>query len=145
MSGRVFLDTNIFVYAIDGEAPPSKSSRAAAVVHDALQSRTGVISYQVVQEFINVARKGHPGITEAHLIRVLDSMLFPMLQVHSSSQLFREAMQLASRFQFPWYDSLIVAAALEAGCTILYSEDLQHGMKVANLTIINPFTESRLM
>ena len=59
--------------------------------------------------------------------------------VHSSLALYIEALGLQNRFRISWYDSLIVAAAIEGGCNILYSEDLQHGMKFGDLQVKNPF------
>ena len=56
-----------------------------------------------------------------------------------SSTLYERALELQGRYRFSFYDSLVVAAALESGCTRLYSEDLQHGQRVGGLTIENPF------
>lgn len=56
-----------------------------------------------------------------------------------SSTLYERALELQGRYRFSFYDSLVVAAALESGCQKLYSEDLQHGQRVGNLTIENPF------
>ena len=63
----------------------------------------------------------------------------PLWQVNPTVALYRSAVSLQSRYRFSFYDSLIVAAALEAGCTRLYSEDLQHDQQIQQLTILNPF------
>jgi predicted nucleic acid-binding protein len=66
-------------------------------------------------------------------------VLLPMMTVPSSSGLFLEALRLQKANQIAWYDSLIVAAAVQGGCGILYSEDLQHGRRFGDLIIQNPF------
>ncbi len=63
----------------------------------------------------------------------------PLLAIHSSQALYGEALQLSTKFSLSWYDSLIVAAALEGQCEILYSEDLQHGQQFGDLRVDNPF------
>jgi predicted nucleic acid-binding protein len=62
-----------------------------------------------------------------------------MLAVHSSPQLYLEALRIAEKTRLSWYDSLIVAAALEADCEVLYTEDLQHGWELDRLHVENPF------
>jgi predicted nucleic acid-binding protein len=69
----------------------------------------------------------------------LDTVFRPMLRVHSSPALYARALALHSRYRLSWYDSLIVCAAIEAECGILYSEDLQHGQRFETLQIQNPF------
>jgi predicted nucleic acid-binding protein len=140
MSGRFFLDTNIFVYTFDSTAP-AKATRAIALVKRAIETRTGVVSYQVVQEFFNVAlRKFENPMTAAEADQYLAATFRPLLAVHSSPALFSEALRLASKFQLAWFDSLIVAAAIEAECDALYSEDLQHGQRLESVTVTNPFS-----
>ena len=72
--------------------------------------------------------------------RLLNEILMPLWQVNPSAALYQDAVSILGRYGFSFYDSLIVAAALEAGCTRLYSEDLQHGQRIQRLTILNPFT-----
>jgi predicted nucleic acid-binding protein len=139
MSGRFFLDTNIFVYSFDATMP-GKARRAAELIRDGLETRTGIVSYQVVQEFFSVAftRFVRPMSTFA-AEEYLTTVFRPLLAVHSSPALFISALQLHHQHQLSWYDSLIVAAAQEASCEILYSEDLQHGRRFGGLQIENPF------
>jgi predicted nucleic acid-binding protein len=139
MSGRYFLDTNILVYSLDPSAP-EKCSVAERMVRQAIDKKNAVISYQVAQEFLHVAltkfrSKFHPADLEQFYLTVLR----PLMAVHPSTTLFMEALHVHYKYKISWYDSLIVAAALEAQCGVLYSEDLQHGMKIENLTIKNPF------
>lgn len=66
-------------------------------------------------------------------------MLAPLLRVQSTLKLYRASLDIQSRYRFAYYDALIVAAALDAGCATLYSEDLQDGQHIDGLTIIDPF------
>jgi predicted nucleic acid-binding protein len=139
MSGRYFLDTNILAYCFDASAP-DKRTRSNELVRDGLERRSAVISYQVVQEFINVAlRRFTPRMTVDEVRDYAASVLRPLLAVNSSMALTVRALEIAERYRFSWYDSLLVAAALEAGCEILYSEDLQHQQRIETLQIVNPF------
>ena len=72
----------------------------------------------------------------------LDRVLVPLLRVHSSTELLRKALGVQSRNRFALYDSLIVAAALEAKCSKLYTEDLRHGQIIDELRVENPFLNS---
>ena len=139
MSGRFFLDTNIFVYSFDRSAP-EKCGRAQSLIQTALEKGAGVTSYQTVQEFFNVATRkfSHP-MTLPEAEQYLAIVFRPILSVQSSVALHAEALRLAHRFKLPFYDALIAAGALESECRILYSEDFQHGMKIGNLQVVNPF------
>ena len=139
MNGKFFLDTNVFVDSFD-EVPGSKARGATQLIRQAISTRKGIISYQVVQEFFNVARRRFErpmSVEDAE--QYLAAVLRPLLVVHSSPALFSEALQIAGRHSVSWYDSLIVAAALQAQCEVLYSEDFQHGQKFGKLEIRNPF------
>ncbi|HEY1679628.1 MAG TPA: PIN domain-containing protein [Candidatus Sulfotelmatobacter sp.] len=139
MSGRFFLDTNIFVYAFDPHAP-AKARKSVALIKQAADSGSGIVSYQVVQEFFNVAfRRFSPAMTGAEAEEYLGTVFRPLLAVHSSPALYFAAMRIKAQRKLGWYDSLIVAAAVEGGCDILYSEDLQHGSTIDNVRIQNPF------
>jgi predicted nucleic acid-binding protein len=139
MSARFFLDTNIFVYTFDSAAP-AKAAIATDLIKHAIKTKIGVISYQVVQEFFNVAmRRFESPMAAAEADQYLGATFRPLLAVHSSPALFSEALRLGSKFRLAWYDSLIVAAAIEAQCDTLYSEDLQHGQRLESVTVTNPF------
>jgi predicted nucleic acid-binding protein len=136
---RHFLDTNILVYTFD-RAAPEKAQRAEDMVAEALASGMGVISYQVAQEFIAVACRGfRTPLTFEQIERYWDKALRPLLAVHSSPMLFARAIETYRAHQLHWYDALIVAAALQANCKVLYSEDLQHGQRFGDLVVTNPF------
>jgi len=139
MNARCFLDTNIFIYSID-RRDPAKERKAAKLIRDKLGSFKGVVSFQVVQEFFNVATRrllAPMSLEEAQWY--FEAVFTPLLRVHSSAALYRDALALQSRYKLSWYDSLIVCAALQAECAILYSEDMQHGQRFGALQIQNPF------
>ncbi|MGD1106829.1 MAG: PIN domain-containing protein [Terracidiphilus sp.] len=139
MSDRFFLDTSIFVYSFDQSAP-SKARRATRLIRDALTRQKGVVSYQVVQEFFNVAlRRFSQSMPAADAAQYLNSVFRPLLAVHSSQALCAEALYLNSQSGLSWYDSLIVSAAIQARCEILFSEDLQHGQRFTDVQVRNPF------
>jgi predicted nucleic acid-binding protein len=139
MSDRFFLDTNIFVYSFDRTAV-AKARRANQLIRTALKTQKGTTSYQVVQEFFNVALhrfKQPMKVEEAQEYFI--TIFRPLMGVHSSQALYLEAMHLQSRYRLSWYDSLIVAAAIQAQCDRLITEDLQHGQRFGDLRIENPF------
>ncbi|HEV2135126.1 MAG TPA: PIN domain-containing protein [Terracidiphilus sp.] len=139
MSDRYFLDTNIFVYSFDSAAP-AKARKAQDLIAEALATGKGVVSYQVVQEFFNAAlRRFALPMKIADAERYLTSVFRPLLGVQSSGALFSQALLTFGKNKLSWYDSLIVAAALQANCDLLYSEDMQHGQKYGNLRVVNPF------
>ena len=137
MSAEHFLDTNVLVYSVD-EGVPEKRQRARELVAQSLTNGRGCISYQVVQETVNVLT-GKFGTPLDRVRRLLDEVLIPLWQINPTGSLYQSALSLQSRYGFSFYDSLIIAAALEAGCTRLYSEDMQHGQRIRGLTILNPF------
>jgi predicted nucleic acid-binding protein len=139
MSDRFFLDTNLFVYTFDDIAPV-KAKKAAQLIRRAADTGEGIISYQVVQEFFNVAfRRFAQPMSAAEAEQYLITVLRPLLAVHSSPALYFSALRIAERYRISWYDSIIVAAALEGQCEKLYSEDFQHGQKIEGVRIENPF------
>jgi len=139
MSDRFFIDTNVFIYSFD-RSSSVKAKLAKELIQDALDSGKGVISYQVVQEFLNVAlRQFAQAMSLADAEQYLSITFRPLLAVHSSEALYGEALRLFNKHKLSWYDALILASALEAGCAILYSEDFQHGRSFGDLKVQNPF------
>ena len=132
-SDKVFFDTNILLYTIgqhDARTPTAEE----------LLARSGVISVQVLNELASVAHRklqmSWPEVTEAlDAIRILCPSPRPV-----TAELHDDAVRLAAQHRFHIYDALIVAAALEADCATLYTEDLQSGQVIdGRLTIHNPF------
>ena len=139
MSARFFLDTNIFVYSFD-RSSAAKNRRAVQLIRQAVATRKGIVSYQVVQEFFNLAqRRFAQPMTVPEAEQYLSAVFRPLLAIQSSPALISEALRLTAKHRLSWYDSLIVAAATEGACGILYSEDLQHGQRFGDLQIENPF------
>lgn len=139
MSADAFIDTNVFIYHLD-TTDPRKSRIAETIIRDALVTQGACISSQVVQECLNVMlRKAELKLSPAQARDYLDAVLVPLMQVTASEALFHRALDAQSRWHFGFYDSLIVAGALQAGCRTLYSEDLQHGQRLDSLTVVDPF------
>ena len=138
MPAEFFLDTNVLVYTFDRRAP-EKQTRARDLVERALRTGEGTVSFQVVQEFLNVAlRKFERPLSNEEALRYLRDVLDPLCSVFPSISLYETALSLHRRWRFSFYDALIVAAALESNCKVLYSEDLQDGQEIESLTVVNP-------
>lgn len=129
-----FFDTNILIYA---QQTGAKGDRARA-----LFAGGGRLSLQVLNEFVAVSRrkqgKDWQEIAEAisDALIMVDPPLALTLELHMSARM------LAEKHGLHFYDALIVAAAIEAGCDTLFTEDLQQGRKFGGLTIVNPFTDN---
>ena len=105
-----------------------------------MKTNTGVLSYQVIQELINIGfQKFRPAMTPAEAETYLEEVVREFEIVPWSPSLVRQAIGIRARYLFGWYDCLIVAAALESKCDVLYTEDLQHGQRIEGLTVVNPF------
>ncbi len=139
MSGVDFLDSNVFIYAVDN-ANAKKQAVARQLIHHAHVHQSAIISFQVVQETLHVLRRKFRVVANApDASDFLRDVLTPLWRVQPGEALYMRALELQEQLQFSFYDSLIVAAALQAGCHRLLSEDLQHGQKIDRLTIENPF------
>jgi predicted nucleic acid-binding protein len=135
---RYFLDTNVLVYTFDAHSP--KRSQAVDLVARALEARRGIISYQVVQEFLNVAtRKFTKPFTVAEAELYLTRVLMPLCQVFPDSALYLQALAISGEARLSFYDSLIVSSAITGGCTVLWTEDMNHGQRIRGVEIRNPF------
>ncbi len=140
--GTVFLDTNIFVYAFLA-SEPRKRSKAIELIEICLGSGRGSISYQVVQEFANVARKKFAArLSSVDCKAFIDAAMQPLNRVGSSTELIHTALDLQNELKYSFYDCVMLAAALQTGADTLYTEDLQHWQLVrGTLRIVNPFLE----
>jgi predicted nucleic acid-binding protein len=142
MKDSFFLDTNVLVYAFNSN-DSEKQAAAQHLVSWGIKSGLGVISYQVVQEWFNYAFRKAPILYSVRQAETVFHHLWaPLWKIQSSPALLAAALEMRQRHNFSWYDCFIVAAALEANCRILYSEDLQHGLRIGDLTIQNPFNPS---
>jgi len=135
-----FIDTNVFVYLIDETGDPRRDV-AETLVLDALRQRVACISFQVVQETLSVyTQRALRLVSAADAGRFFDRFLEPLWTVMPSAALYRRALTIQARYRYHFYDSLIIASALEAGCKRLLTEDMQSGQMIEGLTIENPFT-----
>lgn len=134
MNDSFFLDTNVLIYAYS-VTDPVKSPLAQA-----LCAASGAwLSTQVITEFVNV---NHRKFKKAWPTIQQEVQKFPQeFPIHTNTPAtILRAIQVAQRYGFSWFDSLIVAAALDCGCQTLYSEDLQHGQLIeSTLRVANPF------
>jgi len=137
MSDRVFIDSNIFLYAFNDD-DIAKQQRATDIIMTTLNDN--YMSIQVINEVSsNMLRKLAATNDEVQEF-VRDS--YSRFNVETITQkVFLNACELREQYNLSYYDSLIVSSALEAECTILYSEDMQHNLQIKQLTIINPFKQ----
>ena len=133
---RTFLDTNILVYAED-LSEPGKQKRALELFEVHRLQRTGVISLQVLQEyFVNVTRK--LGLDPAVARRKVE-LLATLNVVEPSVGDVLGAIDLHRLHGFSFWDALIIRSAKESGCSMLLTEDMQHGREIDGVRIVNPF------
>ena len=136
-----FLDSNVFLYLFD-ETDPRKRAIARRLVQEGLESGEACISFQVVQETLAVLTgKLKKRASPAQAALFLDDVLAPFWRVMPSHALYRRGLAVQERYALGFYDALILAAALQAGCTRLWSEDMRDGLRVERLTVRNPFAE----
>jgi predicted nucleic acid-binding protein len=136
MSARSFFDTNVLIYTDDHDAP-EKREKALCLLEAARLAGAGVVSTQVLQEYFAVATR-KLGVSasiarrKVELLARLDTVLVDVSDVLAAVDLHR-------LHELSFWDALIVRAAQNSGCRILYSEDLQHGWRLDDLEVVNPF------
>lgn len=138
MTRRVFLDTNILVYADDWDSGVRRE-KARAILENVFSDRTGVVSTQVLQEYFSVATrklKIDPATARkrVELIATLDV-------VRIDVPLILSAIDLTRLHSLAFWDALVVQSAKVAGCRVLLTEDLQHGQLFDALRVENPFSD----
>lgn len=139
MSVKYFIDTNIFVYSFD-DSQPLKKEQALALIREALETGAGIISTQVMQEFLNVAVQEFAVPMKIEDAReYLRLVMNPLCQIYPDLALYESCLELQAETRYSFYDALILAASIRGGCEILYSEDLQDGQAVRGVKIINPY------
>lgn len=137
MSGSVFLDTNVLVYAVESSGPnPDKTAAAQTLV----RREDVILSTQVLGEFYRAVTSSRRQVPLTHEEGIAWIQLWKRHDVRGISVLHVDtALELAGRFQITYFDALIVAAAKLAKCEILYSEDLNAGQDYAGVQVVNPF------
>lgn len=133
---KEFSDTNILIYAYSSTEIDKRTVAIELLQHPL------TLSIQVINEFHWVMSRKYQ-VAWAQL-QTINQALFTFYQVQAIGQsTIEKALQLVQTHQYSYWDSLIIAAALEAGCAILYSEDMQHGQMIeSQLKIVNPFVEN---
>lgn len=137
MTGRSFFDTNVLLYAL--ALPTGGAMDARAETAERLLGEGGQVSVQVLNEFVDVGSRKLKltwGRIEDFL-GVIEALCGPAAVTTAASQ--RSAVAIAKTCRLRIYDAMIVASAHEAGCTTLYTEDLQHGQVIDGVRIVNPF------
>jgi predicted nucleic acid-binding protein len=139
MSAKYFIDTNIFVYSFDHKNP-EKKERSRRMIERALVTGDGMISTQVIQEFLNVAtQKFAVPMKPDDSLAYLRIVLNPLCQVYPNLALYETCLEVQAETRYSFFDSLILAAAIQGGCSYLCSEYLQEGQVVRGVAIANPF------
>jgi len=136
MNAPAFVDSNVLVYWVDG-SDPAKQQSASLWIEQLWESRSGRISFQVLQEFFFAATKRRPEVVEK--IRTEVRHLLAWHPILIDPPLLELAWKIQDRYHFSFWDCLIVAAARAASCRWLITEDLQAGQTIDGVTIINPF------
>lgn len=138
MIERYFVDTNVLVYARDA-GEPGKQPVAVEWLGYLWRSGAGRLSIQVLQEYYNVVtRKLDPGLPPDQA-RADVRDLITWTPIGIDPDVLQSAWSIEDRCGFSWWDSLIIASAQHLNCRYLLSEDFQHGQKIGELTIADPF------
>jgi predicted nucleic acid-binding protein len=137
MNGRVFVDSNVLIYAYDLDAG-AKHQTAADILESLWDSRLGVLSMQVLQEFyVNVTRKIPHPLSKKSARAVVDA--YAAWCVVTTPSELTAAFCIEDDARLGFWDALILAAASKAGASRILSEDLNQGQKISGLSIENPF------
>ena len=135
MQDKIFLDTNILIYAYSTDEPTKKNA-----IDMLLQQNSKIlISTQVINEFINVMHKKRK-VSYDNLIIAVQELFQNFIVVAIENATINNALCIANKYHYSYFDSLIIASSLESQCITLFTEDMHHGQIIENtLTIINPF------
>ncbi len=134
-----FIDTNILIYTLQNE-DSAKRDISQNIIEHALKTKRGMISTQIMQEFINaVTRKFAKPFKKEHLSEFQNNVLIPLCKVQTTPLLIHEATKIHYQFKYSFYDSLVIVSAISGKCRTLLSEDMQHKQKIHELVIMNPF------
>jgi predicted nucleic acid-binding protein len=137
----VFVDSNVLIYSQDA-TDSGKRTQALDWLERLWQTRTGRISFQVLREvYVNVTRKV-PTPLPIPRAQALVRLFLAWNPRPEDAEFFEVSWEIEARFKLTWWDSMIVAAAQLSECRFLLTEDLQEGMSLNELTVINPFSTS---
>ena len=138
MQDKYFFDSNVWLYLFL-EKGSSKSVIAKQYIETSVLNNQIVISWQVINEVcINLLKKG---FTEQQLLSIVE-WLYKIATIQDFKiEMLLKASSIREQYSISYWDSLIVSAALESNCYLLYSEDMQDGLKIGSLTIRNIFAD----
>jgi len=141
MTDKAFIDTNVLIYlfgVVKGQQSQQRAAKAEELVAGGV-----CISVQVLNEFVQVCRKkGHLDWEKiTAMLDLVKQICEPAVSL--TRETHEDAVSIAQRYKLHFYDSLIIASAAQSGCTVLFSEDLQHSQKIGNLRIENPFLNGK--
>lgn len=137
MSDRFFVDTNILMYAHDA-ASGKKHERAKELVERLWETRSGVVSTQVLQELaVNLRRKAKNPLSPKATREIVANYLSWRVVVNAGDSIL-EALEIEARYRVSFWDALVIQAANAAGATVLHSEDLSNGQKYGAVRVVNP-------
>jgi predicted nucleic acid-binding protein len=136
---RFFIDTNIIVYTFNHKEE-SKRNKSTMILSHGLASGNGVISFQIIQEFCNVAlKKFETPLSVDDCKKFINNFLYPLCDVYPGFGLYNTALEMYEATGYAFYDCLMISSAILSGCRVLYSEDMHHSHKIKDIQIINPF------
>jgi predicted nucleic acid-binding protein len=139
MADKVFVDTNILIYAHDRTAG-RKHERARQLIERLWESGLGVMSTQVLQELcVNLRRKIEKPLSTDEVRELIQDYLSWEIILNTPESIV-QALELEARYKISFWDALILQAAESAGASVLYSEDLSAGQKYRAIKVINPLT-----
>jgi predicted nucleic acid-binding protein len=138
MSAKVFLDTNILVYAHD-KAYPDKMAKAQELIFQGMRTGQAAISAQVLSEFfVTITQKAKKPMTVDRAYREIE-LLSSLETVEIDASMVLRAVSIKQRWQLNYWDGLIIAAAERAKCSMICSEDFSDGQRLGTITVNNPF------
>lgn len=141
MQGKIFVDTNIIIYAHDLDSGP-KHDIATTIIEDLWEEKSGIISTQVLQEFyVNITRKIATPLPPAEARGVIENYLVWHVELDGPETILL-ASEIEERYNLSFWDSMIVAAARNAEAEKILTEDLNPGQIVEGILIENPFSET---
>jgi predicted nucleic acid-binding protein len=142
MKDKVFIDTNIFVYAFldtDDSSQHAKHLKAVEFLKQFDANSQVIISTQVLSEDYSALLKNK--INDEDIQESAKQLVNSIEVVSVSKNIVMDSYSIKNKYRYSYWDSLIISSALQSNCTVLYSEDLQHNQKIEKqLSIINPFT-----
>jgi predicted nucleic acid-binding protein len=141
MNDKYFVDTNIVVYAFD-KNEPLKQNITKQYLHHLFTSEDYLISIQVINEFCNIAQKKLRPALSMDNLKTFISLLPAHLILPISRPITLDALRIQHQYTLSFWDSMIVATAMNGSCRYLLTEDLSDGQKIETLTMLNPFKKS---